>query len=230
MYDSVLAFAHALTSLHEAGTINKVTALRSAKIFNKVPPPDFLNDTVISYELVLKCVHSDARNMSKEKFLWLYEQNCLGCFAWVSAGSLPIFFCLKDLFDREDYRKPVSDWMLLCLRCHLPATGLFPLDLTVWPTPYQLTLDLSVFIARRSSKWSNCSAQKNERCKHRIWKFHWWQNVLRFSSRCARCLRCGEFKRRHVDQCRILRPLPRSRAQVKEQDRVAWGELAGAIR
>lgn len=47
VYDSVLAYAHALTSLHEAGAINKVTAPRSAKIFNKsirgvkAPPPQF---------------------------------------------------------------------------------------------------------------------------------------------------------------------------------------------
>ena len=86
MYDSVLAFAHALTSLHEAGTINKVTALRSAKIFNKsirgvnVFFPNFRNDTVISYEVVLKCVLSQPRNLSKKKFLWLYEQKCLGCY------------------------------------------------------------------------------------------------------------------------------------------------------
>lgn len=189
----------------------------------KPPPPNFRNDTVISYELLLKCVHSHPRNMSEEKSLWLFEQKCVSSqFAYIFQ---PLGFIWQGRLLETIIRLNVALPTLL-----FSGNSYFPLDLTVLPTPYQLTLGLSVFIAHRSSKRSNCSAQKNERCKHRVWKFHWWQNVLRFSSRCARSLRCGEFKRRHVDQCRILWPLPRSRAQDKEQDRVAWGELVGAIR
>lgn len=108
--------------------------------------------------------------------------------------------------------------------------GSFSLEFIVIANVSATKRCFSVFLPSGRTKEVNNWITKDERWKHGIWQFYRRKNVLRFSSRRTCHLRCGEFKWRLVGERWLVRPLPGSRPQNEEKDRMARREHGLATR